>query len=266
MLGHSATLSGCILPLQLAAPACLQHTVSCRLLHPRSLLRAPQFASRQVTRSSAPISLHDESSQAAQIKEKLSQALEGINRGIFGVQASRQASILNLIEDLEQHTTDHEAAQHLKEVEGCWRLLFSTIKIQGVRKTRLGLREVVSLGDFLQIIDTTEATAVNQVLFSLNLFGKLPGKLTIKATYKAVGSQRVEVTFADAKLEPRQLQELFASQLDSGAGSQRKRLLLGALSNTLKSWIVFDTGDVISARARPGTLFDTFHMKGRHES
>lgn len=41
---------------------------------------------------------------------------------------------------------------------------------------------------------------VNQVIFSLNLFGRLPGKLTINATYKAVSPWRVEVTFADATL------------------------------------------------------------------
>lgn len=33
--------------------------------------------------------------------------------------------------------------------------------LQGVKKTRLGLREVVSLGDFLQIIDTSKSTAVS---------------------------------------------------------------------------------------------------------
>ncbi|KAK9864692.1 hypothetical protein WJX84_007382 [Apatococcus fuscideae] len=158
-------------------------------------------------------SIH-EAAEATEIKQKISRALEGLNRGIFGIQASRQAAILSLVEDLEQHTMVSEPTEHLQTVQGCWRLLFSTIKIQGVKKTRLGLREVVSLGDFLQIIDTSNSAAVNQVLFSLNLFGRLPGKLTINATYKAVSPLRVQVTFANAKLEPRQLQELFASQLD----------------------------------------------------
>ena len=95
-----------------------------------------------------------EPAEAVEIKIKLSQALQGVNRGIFGIQvlldkwqmtlcagtvivsagvyaqALKQTSILELLTDLEKLTTEPAPAQHLQAVQGCWRLLFSTIKIQ----------------------------------------------------------------------------------------------------------------------------------------
>lgn len=39
------------------------------------------------------------------------------------------------------------------KVGGCWKLVYSTITILGSKRTKLGLRDFISLGDFLQIID-----------------------------------------------------------------------------------------------------------------
>lgn len=39
------------------------------------------------------------------------------------------------------------------QVKGEWRLLYSTISILGSKRTKLGLRDFITLGDFLQIID-----------------------------------------------------------------------------------------------------------------
>jgi hypothetical protein len=39
------------------------------------------------------------------------------------------------------------------KVDGCWRLVYSTISILGSRRTKLGLRDFIALGDFFQTID-----------------------------------------------------------------------------------------------------------------
>ncbi len=62
--------------------------------------------------------------------------------------------------------------------------------LQGVKKTRLGLREVVSLGDFLQIIDTSAATAVR---FSITC--------SVRNTWPAYNCSRSALT-ADFAGEP----------------------------------------------------------------
>ena len=44
------------------------------------------------------------------------------------------------------------------KVDGCWKLIYSTISILGKKRTKLGLRDFISLGDFLQIIDVKEVS------------------------------------------------------------------------------------------------------------
>jgi hypothetical protein len=44
------------------------------------------------------------------------------------------------------------------KVDGCWKLIYSTISILGKKRTKLGLRDFISLGDFLQIIDVEEVS------------------------------------------------------------------------------------------------------------
>ena len=44
------------------------------------------------------------------------------------------------------------------KVDGCWKLIYTTISILGKKRTKLGLRDFISLGDFLQIIDVKEVS------------------------------------------------------------------------------------------------------------
>ncbi len=44
----------------------------------------------------------------------------------------------------------------LNQVEGEWKLLYSTISILGSKRTKLGLRDFINLGDFVQIIDVDQ--------------------------------------------------------------------------------------------------------------
>lgn len=43
-------------------------------------------------------------------------------------------------------------------MDGCWKLIYSTISILGKKRTKLGLRDFISLGDFLQIIDVKQVS------------------------------------------------------------------------------------------------------------
>lgn len=53
------------------------------------------------------------------------------------------------------------------KVDGCWKLIYSTISILGKKRTKLGLRDFISLGDFLQIIDVKEVSPGYSVLILL---------------------------------------------------------------------------------------------------
>lgn len=44
----------------------------------------------------------------------------------------------------------------LDQVKGEWKLLYSTISILGSKRTKLGLRDFINLGDFVQIIDVEQ--------------------------------------------------------------------------------------------------------------
>lgn len=44
------------------------------------------------------------------------------------------------------------------KVDGWWKLIYTTITILGSKRTKLGLRDFISLGDFYQIIDVTNVS------------------------------------------------------------------------------------------------------------
>lgn len=44
------------------------------------------------------------------------------------------------------------------QVAGAWKLIYSTITILGSKRTKLGLRDFIELGDFIQCINITEVT------------------------------------------------------------------------------------------------------------
>eukprot|EP01018_Ginkgo_biloba_P012805 Gb_08187 [translate_table: standard] len=69
-------------------------------------------------------------------------------------------------------------------VNGQWRLLYSTISILGSKRTKLGLRDFITLGDFVQTIDVKEGKAKNAIGFTVSGLGMLAGELTIEASFK----------------------------------------------------------------------------------
>nr|XP_011468875.1 PREDICTED: probable plastid-lipid-associated protein 7, chloroplastic isoform X3 [Fragaria vesca subsp. vesca] len=154
-----------------------------------------------------------------QIKTELYQALQGINRGIFGVPSAKKSEIEGLVEQLESQNPTPDPTVNLEKVYsmfdpssclermrvetvsyefhlgnfdtfynwkvgGCWKLVYSTITILGSRRTKLGLRDFISLGDFYQNIDVAKGKAVNVIEFNVRGLNLFNGRLTIVASFK----------------------------------------------------------------------------------
>lgn len=152
----------------------------------------------------------------AQLKANLRTAVDGLDRGIFGAPAARRAEADAAARALEAHNPTPAPlrdAMHL--VAGDWRLLYTTITIAGVRKTKLGLREFVKLGAFAQRIDPDAREAVNEISFSVSGLGAaLDGALTVRATYEVVSEERVAISLAGSTLAPSRLEALFRANYD----------------------------------------------------
>jgi hypothetical protein len=151
---------------------------------------------------------------ATTAKKKLRHALEGINRGIFGVQSAKQAEIHSLVQRLESECSVPCPTRSLCALNGTWRVLYSTIRVLGTKRSKLGLREFVKIGEMWQEIDSENSTATNVVDFSVTGFGQLRGSLTINASFAVVSDKQVNVTFREATLAPKQLDHLFRKNYD----------------------------------------------------
>ncbi|XP_030500032.2 fibrillin-5, chloroplastic isoform X2 [Cannabis sativa] len=151
----------------------------------------PIFIARDAEQSSGLIG--EES--LTQLKAELFQALTGINRGIFGVPSAKKSEIENL-------------------VAGNWKLVYSTITVLGAKRTKLGLRDFISLGDFFQTIDVAKSKAVNVIKFNVRGFKMLDGQLTIEASFKIASRSRVEINYDHSTIIPDQLMNMFRKNYD----------------------------------------------------
>ncbi|KAL0041473.1 hypothetical protein WJX79_004731 [Trebouxia sp. C0005] len=142
------------------------------------------------------------------------QQLVGVNRGIFGVKAAKSEAIEILLSELQRSANNQRPTEDLAQLSGKWNLIYTSLVIKGAQKTKLGLREFVSLGDFEQIIDNESKTATNRVHFSVTGLGNLSGSLTIIAKFEPVSAKRVQITYESAALVPKALERLFASNYD----------------------------------------------------
>jgi len=148
------------------------------------------------------------------IKTELLAALEGTDRGIFGVPAAKRAAILELVSRLEATNPVPAPARSLPLCDGPWTLLFSTIVITGVKRTKLGLREFIRLGELQQGIDVAKGEATNTVAFWVAGLSSVRGALRIRATFTPASDTRVDIAFQDATLAPAKLQKLFEANYD----------------------------------------------------
>ncbi|GJP38803.1 hypothetical protein CLOM_g23212 [Closterium sp. NIES-68] len=128
--------------------------------------------------------------------------------------SAKRAELHAIIERLEELNPRPAPTEHIDEITGHWRLLYSTIAILGSKRTKLGLRDFISLGDFLQIVDKETRRAANVVEFSVRGLGLLSGKLTIEATYTVSSPTRVDIRFESSSIVPDQLSKLFEKNYD----------------------------------------------------
>ncbi|KAG8490600.1 hypothetical protein CXB51_013847 [Gossypium anomalum] len=170
------------------------------------------------------------------LKTELLQQLKGINRGIFGVPSSKKSDVEAMVKLLESHNPTPDPILNLEKVGGCWKLLYSTITILGSKRTKLGLRDFITLGEFFQIIDIEkvfwicdvirvlltlafgdgkmESKAVNVIKFNARGLKLLNGKLTIEASFKIASKSRVDVSYDNSTITPDQLLNVFSKNYD----------------------------------------------------
>ncbi|KAF8411635.1 hypothetical protein HHK36_004193 [Tetracentron sinense] len=150
----------------------------------------------------------------AEVKAGLNQAIQGINRGIFGVPSAKKSEIEGLVELLESQNPTPDPTQNLQKVGGCWKLVYSTITILGSKRTKLGLRDFITLGDFLQTIDVVESKAINLIMFNVRGLNMLNGQLTIEASFKIASKSRVDIKYKNSTITPDQLMNVFQKNYD----------------------------------------------------
>eukprot|EP00879_Flechtneria_rotunda_P032978 GHRR01036485.1.p1 GENE.GHRR01036485.1~~GHRR01036485.1.p1 ORF type:complete len:151 (+),score=36.31 GHRR01036485.1:88-540(+) len=67
--------------------------------------------------------------EASKLKQQLYEVVQGIDRGIFGVPASKRQEVAAVVEALEAVNPLQNPTQHLEQVAGSWHLLYTTISI-----------------------------------------------------------------------------------------------------------------------------------------
>lgn len=140
---------------------------------------------------------------------------KGVDRGIFGITSAKRSEIHGLVELLESRNPTPDPTDKLQDkVDGCWKLIYSTISILGKRRTKLGLRDFISLGDFFQIIDVKEEKAVNVIKFSARALKILSGQLAIEASYTIATKTRVGIKLQSSTITPDQLMNIFQKNYD----------------------------------------------------
>ncbi|KAI4345129.1 hypothetical protein L6164_012286 [Bauhinia variegata] len=150
----------------------------------------------------------------AQNKRELYQALQGINRGILGIPSAKKSEIETLVKQLESQNPTPNPTLQLEKVAGCWRLVYSTISILGSKRTKLGLRDFISLDDFSQTIDVAKSKAINVIKFSAKGLSSLNGQLIIEASFKIASTTRVDINLEKSTITPDQLMNLFLKNYD----------------------------------------------------
>ncbi|XP_010546371.1 PREDICTED: probable plastid-lipid-associated protein 7, chloroplastic [Tarenaya hassleriana] len=181
----------------------------------------------------------------AQIKEELYEAVKGINRGIFGVTSARKSEIEHLVKLLNCRNPTADPTGDLDKFRGCWKLIYSTITILGSKRTKLGLRDFVSVGDILQHIDISQGKSVHVIKFNVRGLNLIDGELKIDASFKIVSGTTVDVTYESSTIMPDQLMSMFRQNYD---------LLLGVFNPEGRFEILYLDGDLQIGREEKGNI------------
>ncbi|KAK8644513.1 hypothetical protein V6N13_123818 [Hibiscus sabdariffa] len=155
----------------------------------------PDFITK-VTENNTGLVGEEDSKTLSHLKTQLLQQLEGTNRGIFGVASSKKSDIEALVKLLESQNPTPDPTLNLEKVGGCWKLVYSSITILGSKRTKLGLRDFITLGEFYQTIDIQKHL------------------LTIEASFKIASKSRVEISYDNSTITPDQLMNVFRKNYD----------------------------------------------------
>lgn len=150
-----------------------------------------------------------EDDESSYLKTQLYGALQGVNRGIFGVPSTKKSEIEGLVKLLESMNPTPEPTLFLDKVGGCWKLIYCTITILGSKRTKLGLRDFITLGEFFQSIDVTEGKAVNVIMFEVRGLNLFNGQLKIEASFEVASNSRVNIKFNETSITPDRLMNIF---------------------------------------------------------
>ncbi|PRQ49181.1 putative plastid lipid-associated protein/fibrillin [Rosa chinensis] len=104
-----------------------------------------------------------------------------------------KSEIEGLVKQLESQNPTPDPTVNLEKVGGCWKLVYSTITSLVSRRTKLGLRDFISLGDFYQNIDIAKGKAVNVIKFDVRGLNLFNGRLTIVASFKKASKSLMNV-------------------------------------------------------------------------
>ncbi|KAL3635381.1 hypothetical protein CASFOL_019928 [Castilleja foliolosa] len=127
-----------------------------------------------------------------------------MNRGTFGVPSAKKSEIGKLVQLLESQNPNPEPTLCLEKLDGTWKLIYSTITILGSKRTKLGLRDFITLDDIFQFINVAEGKAVNVIRFSAKGLNLLSGELTIEASFKVASKSRVDISYDKSVITPHQ--------------------------------------------------------------
>ncbi|KAF3654290.1 putative plastid-lipid-associated protein 7, chloroplastic [Capsicum annuum] len=180
--------------------------------NPRNFNKISRFGQQRTIFCAAAEQQNVEVSQStasSQVKIQLYDVLQGINRGIFGVSSEKKSEIEGLVRQLESQNPTPEPTLSLDKVAGNWKLIYSTISILGSKRTKLGLRDFIALGNLYQNIDTSEGKAVNVIKFNVRGLSLLSGELRIEATFRIASKSRVDISYNSSEITPNQLMNVF---------------------------------------------------------
>ncbi|GMI99376.1 hypothetical protein HRI_003606900 [Hibiscus trionum] len=180
--------------------------------HP--LAKTNRFSPTFITKAAGNNSGEEDCKTLPHLKTSLLQQLKGINRGIFGVESSKKSDIETLVKLLESQNPTPDPTLNLEKVGGCWKLVYSSITILGSKRTKLGLRDFITLGEFFQTIDIEKSKAVNVIKFNARGLELLNGKLTIEASFKIASESRVDISYDNSTITPDQLMNVFRKNYD----------------------------------------------------
>ncbi|WCJ31629.1 hypothetical protein M5689_013107 [Euphorbia peplus] len=133
----------------------------------------------KVAEQSSVFVYEEDSREVLQIKQHLNHALQGSNRGIFGVPSAKKSEIHALLELLESHNPTPHPTLHLHKN-----------------------------------IDIPKGKAVNVIKFNVRGLNMLNGQLTIEASFKIASKSRVEINYESSTIIPDQLMNMFRKNYD----------------------------------------------------